>query len=95
MGGRRCRPHPDRSRAAATIDLEHDSADTHQKITCPLLALWGEHGFVGNHYDPEALWRDKAIDVRGTALPAGHFITEEAPDETIQALLKFFTQEQL
>src|SRR5262249_2857218 len=28
-------------RAAATIDLEHDRADSHRKVTVPLLALWG------------------------------------------------------
>ena len=79
-------------RAAATIDLDHDAADAHRKITCPLLVLSGSRGFVGSHYDPVTLWRDKAVDVRGTALPSGHFLAEEAPRETTQALLTFFTE---
>ena len=82
-------------RAAATIDLDHDSADGHQKITCPLLVLWGRRGFVGAHYEPLTLWRDKAPDVRGTALPGGHFLAEEAPDETAEALLSFFTEHRI
>lgn len=80
-------------RAAATIDLEHDTDDADQKIACPLLVLWGGNGFVGNRCDPVALWKDKALDVRGTAVPSGHFLAEEAPEETAQALLAFFTED--
>ena len=36
-------------RAAATIDLEHDEEDGSAKLQMPLLALWGEAGFVGNN----------------------------------------------
>ena len=31
-----------------------------------------------------------AEDVRGHALPGGHYCAEEAPDETLNALLEFF-----
>jgi haloacetate dehalogenase len=80
-------------RAAATIDLEHDTADAGARIRCPLLALWGERGVVGRLYDPLALWREKAAapsDVQGRALPCAHFLAEEAPDETEAALTAFF-----
>ena len=76
-------------RAAASIDLEHDRADGHKKVTCPLLALWGAAGVIGRSFDALALWREKAIDVRGGALPGGHFLAEEAPRETLAALLEF------
>ncbi|MBV8235971.1 MAG: alpha/beta hydrolase, partial [Acidimicrobiia bacterium] len=63
-------------RAAATIDLEHDEADLNRKLACPLLALWGEHGTVGRCFDVVGLWRERAEDVRGAALPGGHYLPE-------------------
>src|SRR5438105_4866165 len=62
-------------RSAATIDLVHDeeSFAAGQKIDCPVLALWGTHGFVGREYDPLRVWQQYATDVRGHALPTGHF----------------------
>ncbi len=77
-------------RAAATVDLEHDEADIGTKVACPLLALWGGKGFVERHYDVLAVWRERAADVRGRALPCGHFLAEEAPDATYDELIRFF-----
>ena len=77
-------------RAAASIDLEHDRADLHKKVSCPLLVLWGGRGLVGAAYDPIAVWQERATDVRGHAIDCGHFIPEEQPQETIAALRKFF-----
>ena len=77
-------------RAGATIDLEHDEEDLDRKLTAPLLALWGGLGRVGTSYDVPATWRARAADVRGEALPCGHFVPEEAPAETIRALTGFF-----
>ena len=76
-------------RAAATIDLEHDAADVGRKLTAPLLALWGKKGTVGQLYDVLATWREKATDVQGKALECGHTLQEEAPEETLSALLAF------
>ena len=73
-------------RAAATVDLEHDRADAEKRVTCPLLVLWGAEGVVGKMFDALTLWREKAVDVRGRALPCGHFLPEEAPRETLAAL---------
>ena len=78
-------------RAAASIDLAHDEADMSQKVTCPLLALWGEKGFVGRKYDVLETWRERAIDVRGRTIQSGHFLPEEAPDETYRALREFLS----
>jgi len=83
-------------RAAATIDREHDAADRKngRRITCPLLARWGESGALDSWYaeegGPLALWRDWADDVQGHALNGGHFFPEEAPEETAGALTRFF-----
>ena len=78
-------------RAAATIDLVHDAADADVRLTMPLLALWGVDGFVGTNYDVLAEWRDVADDVSGHGVPGGHYLPEEAPDETVAALVHFFS----
>ena len=80
-------------RAAAGIDLEHDRASraAGQKIGCDTLLLWGERGVVQALFDPLALWRAQCdATVSGRALAAGHFLAEELPGETAQALLEFF-----
>ncbi len=79
-------------RASASIDLLHDEADLPQKVPCPLLVLWGADGFLGRHYDILAIWRERAAMVQGYSIPAGHFLAEEAPEETYQALQLFFSQ---
>lgn len=81
-------------RAATGPDLADDdaSAARGEKVTAPLLALWGQHGFVGRHYpDVLAIWRQYATTVDGQALPCGHYLPEEAPEETTAALLKFLS----
>ncbi|MGC6517794.1 MAG: alpha/beta fold hydrolase [Candidatus Puniceispirillaceae bacterium] len=78
-------------RAAATIDLDHDRQDRqHKKLPMPVQALWGQDGFVGSFYDVVAEWQKVAMDVTGHSVPGGHFLPEEAPDETAAALLAFW-----
>ena len=76
-------------RAAATIDLVHDRADRQHKIEPPLLVLWGQQGVIERCYDALGLWSERASEVSGRALPCGHFLAEEAPAETLEALLTF------
>jgi len=76
-------------RAAASIDLAHDDADMERKVACPVLALWGEKGVMHRMYDVVAVWRERAINVSGKALPCGHFLAEEAPEETLAELRSF------
>lgn len=78
-------------RAGASIDLEHDEADVKagRRIACPLLVLWGAKGNVGRLFDPMAVWRERASDVRGRAMPSGHNIQLEAPAETLAELRLF------
>jgi len=78
-------------RAAASVDLEHDRADENNRIACPLLVLWGEKGLMHKAYDVLETWRGKAAgSVVGQPVPSGHFLPEEAPEETFQALRRFF-----
>jgi len=76
-------------RAAASIDLEHDAQDLDRKIECPLLVLWGGLGVIEQCYEVLDVWRERAADVRGRALDCGHFLPEEAPEETLEELLGF------
>ncbi len=80
-------------RAAASTDLVHDeeSFAAGHKIQCPVLVLWGAEAFVGRGYQPLAVWRDYADDVRGTALPTGHFLPEEGPELVTAALREFLS----
>jgi haloacetate dehalogenase len=79
-------------RAAATIDLEHDANDIGRRLEMPLLVLWGQHGVVGRLFDPVANWQEKAWQVSGWSLPCWHFLPEEAPQATAEALIGFFRQ---
>jgi len=83
-------------RAAATIDREHDRADLASgcRIACSLLVLWSTSGRLGTWYveegGPIALWQVWGDDVRGRALDFGHFFPAEAPEQTADALSRFF-----
>ena len=81
-------------RAGRTTDLAHDEADraAGNKIACPVLAVWGADGGVpAETDDPVATWREWATDVRGFGIDSGHYLAEEAPGPTAQALIEFFT----
>lgn len=78
-------------RAAAGIDLEHDQADIDagHHLNLPLLVMWGAEGTVGRCFEPLKEWQKVATDVRGKALPAGHYIAEEAPELLLGEVLSF------
>jgi haloacetate dehalogenase len=76
-------------RAAASIDLAHDKADLDQKIECPLLVLWSERGPFHRMYDVLQTWRERAAQVEGKAMPTGHFLPEQMPQQLTQEILAF------
>jgi len=78
-------------RASAGIDLDHEREDlaAGRKIECDMLALWGAHGAVGKCFRPLEEWRRLARNVRGHALPCGHYVPEEAPEQLLGELLEF------
>jgi len=81
-------------RAGATTDCAHDEADKRagRRIACPLLVLWGAKAKLEAWYDTLAVWGEWAEDARGRALPCGHYLAEEAPEETTAELLAFFEE---
>jgi haloacetate dehalogenase len=79
-------------RAAATLDYQQDEADRGvRRIRCPVLALWSAAGPVASWYEPLAVWRSWADQVEGGPVSGGHFLPEEAPDETLGHLLAFLS----
>ncbi len=82
-------------RAGADLDPALDAIDLEagRKITAPTLSLWGterKHGFVN---EPLESWRPWCPNVRGEPIDCGHFLAEEAPEATIQALLPFLLED--
>jgi haloacetate dehalogenase len=80
-------------RAGAGADYTYDKADRDagNKITIPLLALWGDVGIATAAATPLDTWKTWATDVRGMPIDSGHFLCEEDPDATAKALLEFFS----
>ena len=74
-------------RAAATIDIDHDNADGEAKLTIPVEVYWGSKGIIGKAFDPLALWRLRAKNVKGHALETTHYMAEEEPAQ-IAALMR-------
>lgn len=78
-------------RAAAGIDLEHDRKDLDHPVTCPLYILWGRRGIIGKLFDVLTPWRRVATNVSGKGLDCGHYLAEEAPEETRAEIEWFLT----
>ncbi len=77
-------------RAGATFDNDLDEAERgRRKIACPLLVLWSTRGEL-SWWDPIEIWRGWADDVSGAGIDCGHYLAEEAPDETLRHLRDFF-----
>jgi haloacetate dehalogenase len=79
-------------RASATVDLAQDRADiaAGHKLQLPLKVLWGENGAIGQNFAVLPLWRDRAVQVCGQALPCGHYIAEEVPKLLLAQAQDFF-----
>jgi haloacetate dehalogenase len=82
-------------RATVTLDYEMDRADFGQRrIECPVLVLWGSNSHVGRHLTVMEAWAPWAPDLRGWAIPTGHYPAEQRPDLVLGAFLPFFGGEE-
>lgn len=81
-------------RAGATYDLAADVVDhaAGRKVACPTLALWGEVGIPANFESPLAIWHEWCESVEGHGIDSGHFVAEENPAATLDALLPFLAR---
>ncbi len=78
-------------RATVTLDLEMDKADFGNKtIACPVLVVWGSNSHCGRHFRPLDAWQPWAPDLRGFAVPTGHYPAEHRPDLIYPAFRDFF-----
>ena len=95
--GQRARQHAacEDYRAGATIDMAQDTADREagRRIACPVCVLYGTSGIADKAATPVSGWTVWADDVRGTGIDSGHFMVEENPRATLQALLPFLTED--
>ncbi len=82
-------------RASASIDLQHDEASlaAGERIQSPLLVLWGAHGAIERCFKPLECWAQVANDLRGEALPCGHYVAEEAPQAMLDKVLPFLLKQ--
>ncbi len=73
-------------RAGATIDMEidHKSREEGKQITCPLLIIRGSQ-YAAKPFLPA--WQSWAGNVEEITLDCGHFIAEEEPEATANALI--------
>lgn len=79
-------------RAGLTIDRQHDDEDRGRHgVRCPILTLWARRGELGEWYDVVDVWRQWGDEVAGAPIESGHFMAEEAPEETLTYLLPFLT----
>jgi haloacetate dehalogenase len=60
-------------------------------MTAAAAVLWSQQGELPKWYDVLSIWRAWANDVRGKAIDSGHYLAEEAPEQTFEALHSFFT----
>lgn len=79
-------------RAAASIDLIHDEDDAGRRVGVPLLVLWSARGSNHRFYDVLQTWRDSFPNAVGQTVDCGHFLAEEQPEATLQAIREFFAQ---
>ena len=68
----------------------HDEADrgVGRRIACPDAARWSGAGAIAG-WRPLEVWKTWADDVRGEPISAGHFLPEEASEQTARLLLEF------
>ncbi|MGH6683303.1 MAG: alpha/beta fold hydrolase [Pseudolabrys sp.] len=80
-------------RAGYGADRLNDEADraAGKTIVCPFQALWGGVGIANETGGPLAIWKKWAPQATGQPIDSGHFLAEENPDATIEALLDFFS----
>lgn len=78
-------------RATVGVDLAMDTEDFgKRRIACPVLVIWGSNSHCGRHFKPVEMWSDWAGDLRGFAVPTGHYPAEQRPDLILDAFGDFF-----
>ena len=72
--------------------LDEEDQKAGRRIACPVQALWARKNGLDRWYDVPAVWRDWADSVEGHSIDCGHYLAEEAPEETLAALEPFLAR---
>lgn len=82
-------------RAGASLDRERDGEDraAGRRIACQVQVLWSTRYLGRGTPDPLAVWQPWCEQVSGSAFDCGHFLAEEAPQATCEALSPFLRQD--
>jgi haloacetate dehalogenase len=76
-------------RAAASIDLDHDTQDLDRKVACPTLVFFGADGQMARLFDIPSEWQKRCSNTTVASLPGGHFFVDQFPAETAAILSSF------
>lgn len=80
--------------AGANEDVKLQKLDQqdHKRIKCPTLVLFSEE-YLGSRFDMRGVWQkwmQEGMDLTVTGIKeAGHFLAEEAAEETVQEMMMF------
>jgi haloacetate dehalogenase len=90
----RIRATCDDYRAGASLDwgADRESRVEGLLIEAPTLVVWGERFHAGGGTSPLDTWQHWAPGAVGAGLGCGHFVAEEAPEETLALLSPFLAR---
>lgn len=75
------------------MDADNASVAAGQKLTMPVLVLWGANGLIGHLANVLEIWHEYAMNVRGGPIPScGHFLPEEQPILVLKRLRDFLDE---
>ncbi|KAL2060884.1 hypothetical protein VTL71DRAFT_8936 [Oculimacula yallundae] len=82
-------------RAGAEEDVvaQEEDQKAGRKMDCPVLKVYSEL-FLGKKYDMRAVWEEfmgqGTLEMVSIGNGAGHYVAEEAPEETAEAIVRFY-----
>ena len=84
-------------RAGIFVDAPNDLEDLKKgnKIKCPTLIIWGQQETEGRKIEWIDYWKKWAISIQGVPISCGHFIMEEEPHLTSEAIIKFIKEDNI
>ena len=80
--------------AEEDVLLQEEDQMAGRKMDCPVLKIYSEL-FLGSKYDMRAVWKefvgkDGELELVNVGNGVGHFVAEEAPVETAEAIMRFY-----
>jgi len=82
-----------RAGAEEDVQLQESDQKSGAKLDVPVLAVYSAN-YLGKRYDVRKVWVEwmgcGKVDVLGIGERCGHFIAEEAPERTAEAIAEFY-----